>query len=337
MRGFGQLLLAGGIAAATFTSAQTPAPPASAQTPGPSAGAQTPASSAEASRVMAAAREALGGEARLSAVKSIVATGRTRQIRGDNLVPIEFEILFELPDKYVRKDEIPAQESGPTSLGFKGDELIQQPAPPPPPAGRAGSARTDSRTAGCRTQGASRRRQTGLRAAHPRDVCRLVQHISRDLHVRRPGRSAAGQGGRDRRQGTVQLRGAAVRQQPDAPADHGELAGAERPHARHAGARRSSRARWGCGSGCSGTGCSADGGNATRDCGAECPAGGSPWRRTSRRGRTTTTSWRHPATRRRTDQGRRSACGRCSGRRSRARWARAWSWRTARRVPNLFR
>src|SRR3990170_4369097 len=121
MRVFGQLLLAGVIAAATFTSAQTPAP------------------SADAARVMAAAREALGGEARLSAVRSFVATGRTRQIRGDNLVPIEFEILCELPDKYVRKDEIPAQESGPTSLGFNGDELIQQPAPPPPPAGREGA------------------------------------------------------------------------------------------------------------------------------------------------------------------------------------------------------
>ena len=116
MRIFGQLLLAGVMAAATFTSAQTPAP------------------SADATRVMSAAREALGGEARLSAVRSVVATGRTRQIRGDNLVPIEFEILWELPDKYVRKDEIPAQESGPTSIGFNGDELIQQPVPAPPPA-----------------------------------------------------------------------------------------------------------------------------------------------------------------------------------------------------------
>jgi hypothetical protein len=122
MRVFGQLLLVGVTAAATVTSAQTPAP------------------SADAARVMAAAREALGGEARLSAVKSFVATGRTRQIRGDNLVPIEFEILCELPDKYVRKDEIPAQESGPTSIGFNADELIQQPPPPAPPAGREGAA-----------------------------------------------------------------------------------------------------------------------------------------------------------------------------------------------------
>ena len=67
------------------------------------------------------ARRYLGGEKKLSAVKSFVATGRTQQVRGDNLVPIEFEISCELPDKYVRKDEIPAQESGPTSTGFNGD------------------------------------------------------------------------------------------------------------------------------------------------------------------------------------------------------------------------
>jgi hypothetical protein len=97
--------------------------------------------------ILAAAREALGGEKRLSGVKNFVATGRTRQVRGDNLVPIEFEIAVELPDKYVRKDEIPAQESGPTSTGFNGDELIQLPVPVPPPAapaaaGRAGAAAT---------------------------------------------------------------------------------------------------------------------------------------------------------------------------------------------------
>jgi len=97
--------------------------------------------------ILAAARAALGGEKRLSGVKNFVATGRTRQVRGDNLVPIEFEIAVELPDKYVRKDEIPAQESGPTSTGFNGDELIQLPVPVPPPAapaaaGRAGAAAT---------------------------------------------------------------------------------------------------------------------------------------------------------------------------------------------------
>jgi hypothetical protein len=87
----------------------------------------------DAATILAQAREALGGEKRLTAVKNFVATGRTRQVRGDNLVPIEFEIACELPDKYVRKDEIPAQESGPTSTGFNGNELIQLPVPAMPP------------------------------------------------------------------------------------------------------------------------------------------------------------------------------------------------------------
>src|SRR5216684_4620810 len=98
----------------------------------------------DATQVLAAAREALGGEKKLSAVKSFTATGRTRQVRGDNLVPIEFEILVELPDKYLRKDEIPAQESGPTASGFNGEEWLQDPppaaapTPSPAPAGPAG-------------------------------------------------------------------------------------------------------------------------------------------------------------------------------------------------------
>jgi hypothetical protein len=113
--------------------------------------AQSPAVDA-AAPVLAAAREALGGDTKLSAVSTMTATGRTRQVRGDNLVPIEFEILMQLPDKYVRRDEIPAQESGPTTVGFNGDELLQFPSltipqmqaraggPPPPTAEQSGAA-----------------------------------------------------------------------------------------------------------------------------------------------------------------------------------------------------
>src|SRR5437762_1183142 len=96
------------------------------------------AQSKDPAAILAQARQALGGDKKLSAVKSFTATGRTRQVRGENLVPIEFEINCELPDKYVRKDEIPAQESGPTATGFSADELIQDPPPAPPPA-RAGA------------------------------------------------------------------------------------------------------------------------------------------------------------------------------------------------------
>jgi hypothetical protein len=91
--------------------------------------------------VLLQAREALGGDKKLSSVKTLVVTGRTRKVQGNNLVPVEFEIAIEFPDKYVRKDEIPAQESGPTSLGFNGTQMIQLPLPtaPPPGAARGGT------------------------------------------------------------------------------------------------------------------------------------------------------------------------------------------------------
>jgi hypothetical protein len=87
----------------------------------------------DAASVLAAARTALGGEARLAAIKTMIATGRTRQVRGENLIPIEFEIQLELPDKYSRRDEFPAQDSGPSTSGFNGDNLVLIPRPPPPP------------------------------------------------------------------------------------------------------------------------------------------------------------------------------------------------------------
>jgi hypothetical protein len=87
--------------------------------------------------VIAAARAALGGDTKIGAVKTFIATGRTKQVRGENLVPIEFEIQVELPDKYSRRDEFPAQDAGPVTAGFVGDALvlIPRPAPPPPRPG----------------------------------------------------------------------------------------------------------------------------------------------------------------------------------------------------------
>jgi len=89
---------------------------------------------ANAARVITEARTAMGGEQKLTAIKTLVVTGRTRQVRGDNLVPIEFEIQAELPDKFARRDEYPAQDSGPTVTGFNGDRLVQSPASQQPEA-----------------------------------------------------------------------------------------------------------------------------------------------------------------------------------------------------------
>ena len=99
----------------------------------------------DATPVLTKAREALGGEKKLTSIKTLVASGQTRQIRGENLIPIVFEINVELPGKYSRRDETPAVESGYSTLGFSGDDLIQLPPPavfpamaarpggPPPP------------------------------------------------------------------------------------------------------------------------------------------------------------------------------------------------------------
>ena len=134
----------------------------------------------EAAAVLNGAREALGGEKRIAAIKTIVASGQTRQLQGDNLVPVEFEISIELPDKYVRTDEIPARESGPNSRGFNGDGLIQSgdaaggpdhaeevpPPRPPAPAGAATGAkpRRTRRRASLRAPEGARRR-AGARPA----------------------------------------------------------------------------------------------------------------------------------------------------------------------------
>ena len=85
-----------------------------------------------ATRILADAHKAMGGDARQSAVSTLVATGSSRRVAGENLVPIEFEIDIELPNKYVRKDEIPPQETTPSSTGFNGADLIQFPAPSQP-------------------------------------------------------------------------------------------------------------------------------------------------------------------------------------------------------------
>jgi hypothetical protein len=94
------------------------------------------ASLERATNILAEARKAMGGPA-LDGVKTLTASGRTRRVRGNNLVPIEFEIGIELPDKYYRKDEFPAEETDPTSLGFNGEGLIQLPTPVAAPAGPA--------------------------------------------------------------------------------------------------------------------------------------------------------------------------------------------------------
>jgi hypothetical protein len=127
-------VLAGILGATTIALSQTPPPAPSPQTP---ASAPSAESVKKAGQALDDARKAIGGE-KLAQIKTLVASGRTRRVRGNNLQPIDFEILIEQPDKYVRVDEFPAEDTDPTSAGFNGDNLIQIPPPPAMPLGRGG-------------------------------------------------------------------------------------------------------------------------------------------------------------------------------------------------------
>jgi hypothetical protein len=141
----GCVIAAVGVMWSIALRAQTAAPsPPAAPAPAPAASrapAPSPAAVERAGAILAEARKALGGDA-LAAVKTVVATGRTRRVRGNNLQPIEFEMSIELPDKYVRTDEFPAEATDPTTTGFNGERLIARPerAAGPAPAARRGAA-----------------------------------------------------------------------------------------------------------------------------------------------------------------------------------------------------
>lgn len=129
----------------------------------PSAPAPSEEAIKRAEQVLSEARTAMGGE-KLAGVKTLVASGRTKRVRGDNLVPIEFEILIELPDKYLRTDEFPAEDTDPTSSGFNGDALIQVPTLPAGPLpGRAMGTRPGAAPPGAAAGGPP----TGVPAGAP--------------------------------------------------------------------------------------------------------------------------------------------------------------------------
>ena len=92
------------------------------------------AQSPQAADVLKAARAALGGEAKLAAVKTVSATGRTRMTAPNGQVEeMDFALSMELPDKFMKREVLMAM--GPTSVyrhsGFNGDALINEIDAPP--------------------------------------------------------------------------------------------------------------------------------------------------------------------------------------------------------------
>jgi hypothetical protein len=89
-------------------------------------------------KILAAAREALGGEKKLEAVKSLAIEGRTLRISpAGTTTESDFELAIELPDKFMRRDAV--VNMGNMSIyrnsGFNGDGVINEMDTPPQLAG----------------------------------------------------------------------------------------------------------------------------------------------------------------------------------------------------------
>jgi hypothetical protein len=89
-------------------------------------------------KILAAARQALGGEKKLEAVKSLAIEGRTMRISpAGTTTESDFEVSIELPDKFMRRDAV--VNMGNMSIyrnsGFNGDGVINEMDTPPQLAG----------------------------------------------------------------------------------------------------------------------------------------------------------------------------------------------------------
>jgi hypothetical protein len=124
-------------------------------------------------------RAALGGDRRLAEVTSLVATGRTTRVSGDqSMPPADVEVTMQLPDKYVRRDvvAVTGSQQMASTMGFNGHELIQ--AVDTPPALGGGHMMIRMGPGGLGTPGQTPEQEAEARAASltaaRRDFARLA-------------------------------------------------------------------------------------------------------------------------------------------------------------------
>jgi hypothetical protein len=131
----------------------------------------------DAAKVLADVRAALGGDARLEAVKSVAVEGRLTKTIGGQTLTNDFEMAFELPDKFVKKEVIAvmAQTSITRTTGFNGDGLIEVVDTPP----QMGGGMMITRMAGSGPPGMQATpeqiatQRTALLASNKRDFARI--------------------------------------------------------------------------------------------------------------------------------------------------------------------
>src|SRR6476660_9968859 len=90
---------------------------------------QTP----DVNKILADARDALGGDKKIAAVKTFTASGRSTRVTNNGATPNDFEMAMELPDKFVKKDTL-AMINGSAiarTSGFNGNNVIEVIDTPP--------------------------------------------------------------------------------------------------------------------------------------------------------------------------------------------------------------
>ena len=89
-------------------------------------------------KILAEARNALGGDKKVAAVKTVTATGRSTRVTANGSTPNDFEMAMELPDKFVKKDTL-AMIAGTAiarTSGFNGNNVIEVIDTPPQMGGQ---------------------------------------------------------------------------------------------------------------------------------------------------------------------------------------------------------
>lgn len=135
----------------------------------------------DASKVLSLVREALGGDKKIAAVKTLAVTGRSARVNGASTAPAtDFEIAMELPDKYMKKEVVATIGSSTIARtsGFNGEGLIEAMDTPPAMGGgmmvmRFGGPGGGAPGAPSTPEQAAAMRKNALQAAHE-DFARLT-------------------------------------------------------------------------------------------------------------------------------------------------------------------
>jgi hypothetical protein len=91
------------------------------------------APSPDVNKILADARDALGGDKKIAAIKSLTASGRSTRLTTNGATPNDFDMAMELPDKYVKKETL-AMINGSAiarTSGFNGSNVIEAIDTPP--------------------------------------------------------------------------------------------------------------------------------------------------------------------------------------------------------------